>query len=207
MRSARADPARHVLERGKRRRDLRRAVRADLPERLDRLPARRAGVPQPRRADRAREVRRLDLRAADRAALVDLREPLLHRLDLELALARVLEVLGRPEEHVDDRPEERREQADERREADEPRVLDAPPRVLERPVRRREPEDDDEPDPEVAKERPVGIVERELGERHGDGHSRSLPIPYPTRERDPDDRRRRAARRTRAPSAAPLPAP
>ena len=29
------------------------------------------------------------------------REPLLHRLDLELALAHVLEVLGRPEEHVD----------------------------------------------------------------------------------------------------------
>ena len=82
---------------------------------------RRAGRTTGRRAGgascrRAREVRRLDLRAADRAALVVLREPLLHRLDLELALARVLEVLGRPEEHVDDRAEERREEADERRE-------------------------------------------------------------------------------------------
>ena len=134
-------------------------------------------MPEARRAHRAREVRRLDLRAANGAALVDLGEPLLHRLDLELALARVLQILGRSEEHVDDRPEERREQADEGREADEPRVLDPPPRVLERPVRRREPEDDDEPDPEVAEKRPVGIVERELSERHGDRHSRSLPIP------------------------------
>ena len=74
------------------------------------------------------------------------REPLLHRLDLELALARVLEVLGRAEEHVDDRPEERREEADERREPDEPRIRDPAARVLERPVRGREPEDDDEAD-------------------------------------------------------------
>ena len=51
-------------------------------------------------------------RAADRAAQVAGAEPLLHRLDLELALAHVLEVLRRPEEHVDQRPDERRRSPD-----------------------------------------------------------------------------------------------
>ena len=72
----------------------------------------RARLLQLRRADRADEERRLDLGAADRAVQVAPGEPLLHRLDLELALAHVLEVLGRPEEHVDQRADERR---DERR--------------------------------------------------------------------------------------------
>ena len=44
---------------------------------------------------------------------VTAREPLLHRLDLELALAHVLEVLGRPEEHVDQRPDERHDRSEE----------------------------------------------------------------------------------------------
>ena len=47
------------------------------------------------------------LGAADRAVQVAAAEPLLHRADLELALAHVLEVLGRAEEHVDHRAEER----------------------------------------------------------------------------------------------------
>ena len=64
---------------------------------------------------------------------------LLDREDLELALADVLEVLRRPEEHVDERAEERRDRSEERRDPDEPRVLDPPARVLEDPVRRREP--------------------------------------------------------------------
>ena len=47
-----------------------------------------------------------DLRPADRAVEVAAREPLLHRLDLELALAHVLEVLRRAEEHVDERADD-----------------------------------------------------------------------------------------------------
>ena len=102
-----------------------------------------------------------DARTTDRAALIELREPLLHRLDLELALARILDVLGRPEEHVDDRPEERWEEADDRRQRHEPRVLDPSARVLERPVGGREPENDDEADAEVSEKGPVGILERQ----------------------------------------------
>ena len=51
-----------------------------------------------------------------RAAQLGAAEPRLDRLDLELALAHVLEVLGRPEQHVDQRPEERRDRAEQRRE-------------------------------------------------------------------------------------------
>src|SRR5581483_5405229 len=64
------------------------AVRAHLPERLER-----------RLAVRAHEERDVDLGPAHGAVEVALREPVLHRLDLELALANVLEVLRRPEEH------------------------------------------------------------------------------------------------------------
>ncbi len=104
----------------------------------------------------------LDLRTADGTPLVGLRETLLHRFDLELALTRVLDVLRRPEEHVDDRPEERREEPEQRRQSDEPRIFDTTACVLERPVRGRKPENDDERDPQVAEEGPVGILEREL---------------------------------------------
>src|SRR5262245_36932583 len=86
----------HILKRRQRRRDVGRAVRADLPERLEWLPAGRARRAQPGCAHGTHEVRRLDLRATDGAALIQLREPFLHRLDLELALTRVLDVLGRP---------------------------------------------------------------------------------------------------------------
>ena len=48
--------------------------------------------------------RLVDVGAADRAVLLSAAaEALLHRLDLELPLAHVLEVLGRTEEHVDER--------------------------------------------------------------------------------------------------------
>src|SRR5262245_8614869 len=112
---------REIVERRQPRWDVRRAVRAHLPETLERLPARRARRTEPRGADRADEVRRLDPGATDRAALVELCEPLLHRLDLELALARILEILGRPEEHVDDRAEEGREEPGQRRDPDDTR--------------------------------------------------------------------------------------
>ena len=73
-------------------------------------------------------------------------EALLHRLDLELALAHVLEVLGRPEEHVDQRPDERRSTPSRVETHDEQRILDPAPRVLVHPVDGRDPEDDHEED-------------------------------------------------------------
>src|SRR5262245_4371274 len=74
-------------------RDGRRAVRADLPDRLERRRALRARLLEPGRADGADEERRLHGAAADGAAQVVLREALLHREHLELALADVLDVL------------------------------------------------------------------------------------------------------------------
>src|SRR5438552_981542 len=77
------------------------AVRADLPERLERRLAVGAGLFQLRRAHRTDEEIRGHLGAADWAVEVAAREALLHRLDLELPLADVLEILRRAEEHVD----------------------------------------------------------------------------------------------------------
>src|SRR5207249_4551557 len=77
-------------------RDGRLAVRAELPERLERRLAVRARLLQPRGADRADAVAGVDLRAADRTAQVAAPKALLHRPDLELALPHLLEVLGRP---------------------------------------------------------------------------------------------------------------
>src|SRR5581483_9859211 len=76
-----------------RRVDRRLAVRAHLPERLERCPAVHARLPELRRADRTDEEARVDVRATDRAHEPGPRQPVLHRLDLELALADVLEVL------------------------------------------------------------------------------------------------------------------
>ena len=89
-----------------------------------------------RRADRADDEGRVDPAAADRAAEVVVGKPLLHRPNLELALAHVLEVLRRPEEHVDERAEERREQAEQGCHRHEPRVVDPAAGVLERPSTR-----------------------------------------------------------------------
>src|SRR5689334_14393632 len=87
--------------------DRRLAVRADLPRGLERPPAGGARLAEPRRAHGADEELLLDLGATDGAAQVARAEPLLHCLDLEFALAHVLEVLRRTEEHVDQRPNER----------------------------------------------------------------------------------------------------
>src|SRR5712691_4171866 len=83
------------------------AVRTHLPERLERRLAVDAGLLQLRRADGTDQEFVGDLRATDRAVEVAAREPLLHRLDLELALTHVLEVLRRAEQHVDERAEVR----------------------------------------------------------------------------------------------------
>ena len=53
-----------------------------------------ARLPKLGRADGADEEVLLDLRATDRALQVAAPEAFLHRLDLELALADVLDVLG-----------------------------------------------------------------------------------------------------------------
>src|SRR5438094_4905149 len=92
--------------------DGRLAERAHLPERLQRRLAVGARLLELRRADRADEEVGRHLRATDRAIEVAACEPLLHRLDLELALAHVLQVLGRPEEHVDERAEVGDDEAD-----------------------------------------------------------------------------------------------
>src|SRR5436190_21190283 len=79
-----------------RRRDRRLAVRADAPARVERAPAALARILQLAHAVRADEERALDVALAVRAGeRLELRQPRLGRRDLELALARVLEVLGR----------------------------------------------------------------------------------------------------------------
>src|SRR6185503_7431812 len=169
------------------------AERTHLPERLERLLAVAARLPEARRADRADEEAHLDLGAADRAMHVAARQALLHRLDLELALAHVLEVLGRPEEHVDQRADEGRDQPEHGRYPDEPRIFDPPPRVLEDPERRRQPEDCDEEQRQVADHGPRAVAEEaEESVCCNWGHARlleeELPDEVPGAEREADDR-------------------
>ena len=82
------------------------------------------------------------------------REPLLHRLDLELPLAHILEIFGRPKEHVDERAEERRNEPEHRCHRHEPWILDPPASVLVDPVRDREPEHPDEEERQVPDHEP-----------------------------------------------------
>src|SRR4029077_17717904 len=70
------------------------AVRARLPDRLERRAAPAARLLQPCGADRAHDVRRLHRRAADGALERPHPQALLDRANLELALAYVLEILG-----------------------------------------------------------------------------------------------------------------
>ena len=74
-------------------------------------PGRRGTSPRPRRGTRG---------SADRAwtSLSSI------ALDLELALAHVLDVLRRAEEEIDDRADERRHEAEDGRHRHEPRILD-----------------------------------------------------------------------------------
>ena len=87
------------------------------------------------------EVGRVYRGAANRTAQLEAGHSLLELADLEIALPDVLQVLGRTEEHVDERAEERRDETEERRHRDQPRILDPAARVLVHPVRDREPED------------------------------------------------------------------
>src|SRR5207248_8940917 len=81
------EPLRPAELRRGRRFDRGLAVRAHLPQRLERRLAVDASLLELRRADRADEERSLDLRPADRTVEVTRGEALLHRADLELALA------------------------------------------------------------------------------------------------------------------------
>src|SRR5262249_21266127 len=172
------------LDRG--RLDGRLAVGADLPEGLERRLAVHARLLQLRRADRTHEEVGADLRAANRAVEVAARKTLLHRLDLELALAHVLEVLGRPEEHVHEGADVGQHEPDRDRDGHEHGVLDPPLRVLVDPVSDGEPEDDQKEDHQVAHDLPGPGGEEVVhpAERACD-HRRILPIKYPTRNATP----------------------
>ena len=124
---------------------------------------------------------------ADRTAEVDRRDALLHRRDLELALAHVLEVLRRAEEHVHERAEERRDQSEHRAERDQKRILHPPLRILVRPVTEREPEHECEEGKPV-EDRVLGAGAEEAGERH----RRILPITQPAAKAEPIARARTA---------------
>src|SRR5688572_28322525 len=90
--------------------DLGLALRADLPARVERLAARGAGLLQPAEAARAAEEALLDVEVAIvTRQVVHVGEPGLGGGDLELALAPVLDELRRPDDHVDDRADEREE--------------------------------------------------------------------------------------------------
>src|SRR3954451_19119847 len=112
--------------------DLRLAVRADLPARIERAAAGAAGLLQAAQAARAAQERLLDLEVAVRAGhLLDLLQPRRRRRDLELAFAHVVEVLGRAHDHVDDRADEGEEERRGGGATDQHRVLDAAPGVGE----------------------------------------------------------------------------
>src|SRR3954469_17282494 len=187
----RAPPSsrRSRLERGevdRSRLDRRLAIRTDLPEGLEGRLAVDACLLQLRRAHGTDEKVRADLRAADRAVEVAAGQPLLHRLDLELALPHVLEVLRRAEEHVDEGPDERRDKPEHDGHRDQDRVLDAALRVLVHPVADGEPENDQEENEQVSDDLP-GPGGKEVvdpTERACD-HRRILPIKYPARNASP----------------------
>src|SRR5687767_7664063 len=121
--------------------DLGLAVRADLPTRVERLAARAARLLQPAQAAWAAEEALLDVEVAIGAReVVHVGEPRLRSGDLELALAPILEELRRPDDHVDDRADEREERRG-RRAPHEHRVFDPPLRVRVGPVDEREVED------------------------------------------------------------------
>ena len=81
-------------------------------------------------------------------AVSELGQPRLGGLDLELALADVLQVLGGAHDHVHERAHER-EQRGHGGAPDQQGVADPPPCVGERPVDERQPDHDQEQDDQV----------------------------------------------------------
>src|SRR6266480_2792020 len=183
-----------LAELRRRRLDRRFAERTNLPERLQGRLAVHAGLLQLRRAHRADEERGLHLRPAHGTVEVAVREPVLHRPDLELSLPHLFEIFGRPQQEVDERADERRHKPDQGRHRNEPRIFDPPPRILVDPHRHGQPEDRDEEDGEVADDRPRAGAEEIEGAAGGE-----LVVDHvhaPIRE---GACRRDSRRRTRAP--------
>src|SRR5262249_26519231 len=128
----------------------------------------------------------LDLASAHLAANLGAAEPALDRLDLEVALTDVLEVLGRPEEHVDERAEERWKCPDQRREGDQQRALDPPARVLQDPRDRREPEEQDDGGADGLDGRPGARMEEIVHSReNAPAQRKNLPMSQPAANASP----------------------
>ncbi len=167
------------------------AVGADLPARVERLAADGAGLLEPAQAARAAQERLLHLEAAVLAAeVLDAGQPRLGRGDLELALAHVVEVLGRAHDQVDDRPDER-EQRRGGGAGHQQRVGDPPAGVGVGPVDQREPDHHQEQDQQVDREVQPVVLDAEDGEGTHGGAECSRRGPYrksrPSSVADPEE--------------------
>ena len=129
--SRRPDLKRRKVDRGLFDRSL--AVRAHPPVLLERA----LQLRQACRASSCRRGRRGSPRRPPRGRpgnTSHAEQAFLHRLDLQLALPHVLEVFRRPEEHVDQSAQVRRDQAQDDRHRNEHRIFDSALRVLVDPV-------------------------------------------------------------------------
>src|ERR1700722_7376082 len=92
----------------RRRSDLDLTGRAQLPRRVEWPTAGLARILELAHAVRAAQIVLLDLEIAVRTQVIaQLREARLGRLHLELTFPDVVQIFGRPDDHVDDRPDER----------------------------------------------------------------------------------------------------
>ena len=127
--------------------DRRLAVRAHLPERLERRLAARAGLLQLRRADRADEELGLDRRRGRPGSAASRRPSRSSIARISSSRSRTSSrYSGGRKKHVDERAEERRHEPEQRRHRDQPRILDPPARVLVDPVRAASQKTTDEED-------------------------------------------------------------
>ena len=141
------------------------AVGADRPRLVQRARAADAALLELAQTAGAADEVALDAVVAVRAQrLVELAQAGLGGLRLELALAHVLEVLGRAQDHVDDRADER-EQRRHRRTADQHRIVDPPARVGVCPVDQREVQDGDEQDQQIHGQIQAAAFDSEICER------------------------------------------
>ena len=128
--------------------DRRRAIRTDLPERLDWSLAGPARLFQVGGADRADEERRLDGRPADRALRLSPLQCRFERAELHPVGPSLLEGLRRAEEEVGERAGNR-DEAEEHGCPDEERIVDLSLGIAVRPVRAAEPEENSAEEREI----------------------------------------------------------
>src|SRR5450755_1028282 len=156
-------PAARATRNGRGDADLRLAERAYLPRRIERTATGLAGILQLAHAVRAAKVVLLDLIVAVGAEVIaELRQTRLRRLHLELALPNVVQILGWPDDHVDDRPDERKQRR-QGRAADQQRVGDPAPGVGKGPVDESQPDHDQEQDHQLNGEVQRAVVDPEDG--------------------------------------------